>query len=300
VQGIECKYEIIEVEGRRRGKGIEIFLETPLIIGAKPYWILSFKGSGAEADGRAMVIHPVLYYYGHGKWTLGDFWQGRTWGVIEKADAETEFHNILKVLGWPCAPHIALNDFPSDVVSNIAKVESTHYKREDGQEPSELKLSQIVRVFSTNIRTDEAGQLSSDEAKLHLPKPAKIAKMDAIAIKSIFRLKNIGTSISSSFNVAENRFIDGLFTDSENYELQREVNFNFGDNRELARQIILSFSSFFNWRKEKCEYAQALRQATGIKIPDIDSWGGIADAVCVALGNLYKKTSQSAGASRRA
>ena len=278
----DLKHKIIDVEGYRYGRTIDILLKEPMVIDGKAHYLLNFKNCGARTD-REMVIHPTRYYLGKSLGELSHTWgysfDGRTWGTMEKHDAIEEFYNdeVLRALKMPSSPHVTLLHYPKELVANIVSVENaSHETNIHGKKASELELSQMVRAFSTNVRAcHDAFRLSRAESleiiSPHTISPDKLADMDAKIISAQFAMFEAGKEPIFSPNVAENRFIDGTFTDAENYDLsvkKADEAKSISQNLGLIDQVLMS-SAFLLQNGKLQEYVKRLGQRLGMDFQNL-------------------------------
>ena len=304
---LKADHEIIEVEGRRNGRTIEVLLEEPLEIDGKKYGVLCFKGTGANAD-REMVIHPELYFRGdpYSKdpksvnfWTIGDIEYNRIWGAIEKSSAENEFNNpVLPALGVPFSPQIRLNQIPAPILEAICELEKTtngiiatgpvSSSYTHAIDPRNLNLSQIVRAFRTNIRLEaEDLEKLKTEDRAFIISPRELAQIDCIALNAVFELVKRNKTLYGTLNVAQNRFIDGTFTDGENYVIKHARNLR--ELKENAMPFLegLAISSriCLGYYPANGEYSKIMMDKLGITINENDG-----DLVSVFDAEFDKRT----------
>ena len=221
VEGPEkVDHTIIYARGRRYGRSIDVLLEEPFEFEGKQYEILNFKGIGADAD-REMVIRPSLWFY----LGLGDFHEqwvetnsnwgdpfGRLWGALRSREAETECEDLLlPSFGIPQIPHITANLFSDSLNRNI-------WIKEGKVGPTQPEFGQLVRACDTNMRIDEAKE-SNLELETAPDSIRRIAAIDAAVMFAQARLGVEGKTLSLVGEVDENRFVDGRFTDAENYQV---------------------------------------------------------------------------------
>lgn len=248
------KYEKMFVRGRRRGRTMDILLDDPIERDEQTYGVLNFKGVGRDAADTAMVIHPTRWYLYDGKryrWESrknGDRY-GRRWGAVTKQQALAEFTNpIFDQFQIPHTPYIAMHDIPQEISDYICKVHSGTLS----------PLSQIVRAFSTNIREDEA----PSDLKYGYCLPEKLADMDAKMINAQLKVAQEGKNIILEGSIRENRCIDGLWTDKENFYIA---------NCDYHRPAVF-VSDMVMYSLEMCKstewlntYLQILKEKTGLE-----------------------------------
>ncbi|HYD03826.1 MAG TPA: hypothetical protein VEC16_06030 [Alphaproteobacteria bacterium] len=201
-------FEFIEVKGMRHGRSIDILTKTPTYFEGKEYILLNFKGVGAGIGNKEMVMSEKWYHglrLGTGKWVdpgeVPEISLGRRWGILGDYAGEKEFiRNIFKDNGISQVPHVKLN--------NIS----------DGILPFK-GISQLVRGLSTNIRCDIASKFSvSVDEKVFSAIDSEIFKVQKKLVKESKGIKvEFGT-------FADNRYIDGSYTDMENYVIKKYAN----------------------------------------------------------------------------
>ncbi len=209
--GVE--HELFSARVYRRGRTVDLFLDEPIEIAGVSYGILNFKGVGADADDE-MVIDTDEWYEEWSpllKWiprASGDS-HGRVWGALAFEQGLDEFTaEIFHTYGIKHIPHVALNRIPRRVVNAIRRV--CH-----GSERHDL--AQLVRACKTNVRLDEDSYGRRPYQECTEQWIREIAEIDAALINAQVRLAKTGKMLRFIGSFAENRFIDGLFTDAENY-----------------------------------------------------------------------------------
>lgn len=212
-------HELLSARMYHRGRTIDIFLEEPIEIDGKQYGILNFKGVGAEAD-RSMVLRPGQWYEGRPIWSsyfpgqwifLPEADSDRVWGGAPLEDAEEEYTDpLFSRLGLAYSPYIKIHQIPPEVVERIGEAE--------GSSPI-ATLGQIVRAQQTNIRVrDRQKKYSLLPLSYGLP-CEQAAELDAIAIRAVMKLAREGFFVQRNGDMGDNRLLDGVLTDKENYTL---------------------------------------------------------------------------------
>lgn len=278
-------HELFRARVRQRGRTTDIFLEEPIIINGVEYTILNFKGTGADAEKSQQVIHPEAWWgYPSLKHPAVQFiypfmeknnestktWirRGsdpfkRIWGALKKSDGEEEYHaEPLLTLNIPRSPHIALHTIPQEISERIRKYHgcTTHYT-----------LSQLIRACTTNIRCDDfygsqvLGEYQTEE------RARKIANIDARAINAQRELLRQGTYLHLEAVLKENRYIDGTFTDTENYDIQPINELTPNNVKEYISEIIRSSIAIISPELQTA-YAQQLEQKTQLQLTRISRY----------------------------
>jgi hypothetical protein len=236
----EIPHEIISVRGYRRGRALYVLLETPLEINGKKYNFLDFKGAGANAD-RELVIHPTHMFINR---FSGGFFKGvhdvydahwvpreidhfhRVWGGLKYTEGRDEYSDpVLMDNNVPASPHVHLNHLPRRVCERITKLRSITGRRPllEQEAPHNHRLTQLVRASVTNIRMSDVHLLKSFNARAPLHKYAtEIAVADAAFMQFEIDLTRSGRELVCIGDIADNRYIDGLFTDEGNYAIRDE------------------------------------------------------------------------------
>lgn len=264
------KYEKIAVRGFRRGRTLDILLDEPIVVDGKEYGVLNFKGVGADAD-EQMVIRPDGLWYMSGNWKPEKDNFSRCWGALLKADGIDEFYDrLLPDLGISFVPHIAVNHVPRDVCKLIAE--------KTGVEKYKF-FSQLVRASSTNIRIDMPKVWCQLERDIN---PSLLADKDAKVLKVQGSLKKNKKTLCIYGRIAENRFIDGIFVDAENYVISYPDpldNFAF----DMLYESLRLFTN-----AQKYDYLKCLEEKTGITLinEEITSYdeGRLANGIIEKLG----------------
>ncbi len=241
-------HEIFSARVYRRGRTLDLFLDEPVIVDGTEYGVLNFKGVGADAE-RDLVIQPEKWYALRSlvdglveTWvprkTADDF--NRVWGALTKGKARREFPaRLFHDYHLKHAPHLALNEVPEEITTRIHEVEKGKGRH---------KLVQLVRGLQTNVRFDNTDVIPRN-AEYRVDIEA-IASADAELFKRQVCLGRQGKMIRLTGNIAGNRFVNGDFTDAENYcvdDLDLEISTLF-----LSRLVTsITWGSLGKARKEQ-------------------------------------------------
>jgi len=251
------KHELLKVEGLRNGRTIDILLGEPFCFGAEEHWVMNFKGVGANAV-EPMVIHPTKWFEWNeskhiGKWMGREFCDlfGRAWGAVRTAEARTEINgDVMQPLGIPMVAHVQANRMPVGIMNEICRCH--------GESGDRLLLSQVVRACRTNMRMGMADALGpSKAAQIDVE---KFGKIDAAVIDTQLWYAQKGSRLYSSGDILSNRYVDGTFTDSENYAVR---GFDDWKCRMLVSAILRSTISILP-KKLVEPYVKMLAGTTGI------------------------------------
>ena len=201
-------HEIFIARVYRRGRTLDLFLDEPVVVDGAEYGILNFKGVGAKAD-RPLVIQPDDWWHKlSGGWVprkIGDKYE-RVWGAVRKGEARQEFPaKLFHRYDIYHAPHLALNEIPKEV---------TRYIKRSVHGTERHNLVQLVRGLQTNIRCGDYELLTPEQEET--VDISRIAKEDANLINTQFALARKGKMLRFIGQLAENRYIDGRYTDAEN------------------------------------------------------------------------------------
>ncbi len=263
-KGVE--HELFTARVYRRGRTLDLFLDEPIVVDGIQYGVLNFKGVGADAD-RDLVIQPERWYAKgvSDTWPfLVDTWVprksaddfGRVWGALTKGKARREFPaRLFHDYHFQHAPHLALNEVPGEITDYINRVE---------QGKGRHKLVQLVRGLQTNVRFDKMDVIPRD-SKYDINLEA-IASADAELFETQVRLGQRGKMIRLTGNVMGNRFLNGDFTDAENYcvdELDLDLSASF-----LAR-LMTSVTLNSLSRERKQQYLELVEKETHFPLTDI-------------------------------
>ncbi len=263
-KGVE--HELFTARVYRRGRTLDLFLDEPITFNGVQYGILNFKGVGADAD-RDLVIQPEKWY----KPRITDSWPflvetwvprksaddfGRIWGALTKGKARREFPaRLFQDYHFQYAPHLALNEVPREITEYINYVE--HGK-------GRHKLVQLVRGLQINIRFENSRDALRD-LKYDIDLEA-IASADAKLFETQVLLGQRGKMIRLTGNVMGNRFLNGDFTDAENYcvdELDSGISAHF-----LTKLITSVMWSPLVERKQ--QYLTLIKEETGFPLKEVD------------------------------
>lgn len=208
-------HERIEVRGHRKGRTLDILLDEQFVHCGDSYGIMSIKGGGADAD-EELVIHPKKWWKekeGSSRWISRTRGEAdpymRLWGAVQRKSGEKEYaSDIFSSSGIPETPYIALNPIPPEISRYIGAQRGF---------PFDLKIVQLARLANTNIRLNMVPSIVEQERESYL-NPETLADADVAAIMAQLRLVQQGRMIARIPGiVADNRYIDGVFTDRENY-----------------------------------------------------------------------------------
>ncbi len=248
----EVEHEIFIARVYRRGRTVDLFLDEPITVDSVAYGILNFKGVGANAD-RPLVIQPDDWW-GNQTWGWiprknGDPY-GRVWGAMTKGKSRREYPaRLFHEYGIVHAPHLALNQIPSEI---------TRYIRRSEHGTERHNLVQLVRGLQTNIRFDNYSLLTPEqEQTIDLE---GIAREDAKLINTQFALARKGKMLGFMGRFSENRYIDGKYTDAENLYSGELV---WCDAVHFLTNIIDSFIESFKVYNARLKYYQELEHGTG-------------------------------------
>ncbi|MBI4016207.1 MAG: hypothetical protein HY363_00765 [Candidatus Aenigmarchaeota archaeon] len=206
------KHRKLNLRGFRRGRTLDVLLDAPIVVNGISYGLLNFKGVGADADD-AMVFNLTKWYDNSG-WGENSDRFGRYFGAVKRRDAYDEFRDrTLQQYGIPFVEHIAVNDVPDSISRRISCLE---------RERKHIKLSQLVRAFPTNVRMDDVLNkdnycISSRELFKSYVHAQKLAEIDAHVAEVQLGLAKSGKCLGIAGSVSENRLLNGMFVDAENY-----------------------------------------------------------------------------------
>jgi len=259
-------HERVSARVYRRGRTLDLFLEEPLEIDGKEYGILNFKGVGAEAD-KPLMISPDLWWYDKAVhiifrscWDKKQPDNNRVWGAVTRGQADYEYFNVvLARYGIPHSPHLAVNHIPSEIAEQIRKVE-------EGEQYHDL--AQIVRAQQTNLRIIDKPTGFEKRRKLYTT-PEAFAEIDARVIKAQLELQKQGVVLKFDGEVVYNRFIDGTFTDLENYSLEDS---NPNEAAEFPTSVVLSSVHMLSTHGQ-VKYLRQLEERTGLPFSSVQYFG---------------------------
>ncbi len=220
----DIEHELFTARVYRRGRTLDLFLDEPIVVDGTEYGILNFKGVGADVvdyddarDNQELIIHPDNWHvnWHDQKWlprkTVDPF--DRVWGALTKKAAAKEYPaEIFHQYGIRHAPHVALNEIPKSIINNIRRVH-------DGDERH--YLVQLVRALRTNVRVGDFQEKNARKYHDNIEQRIEdVTDIDTAYINAQISLMRKGKMIWFLGAIEENRFIDGLFTDAENYSIR--------------------------------------------------------------------------------
>ena len=275
-------HEIIEVRGFRRGRTLDILLDEPIEFHGKKYGILNVKGAGADKvnkqyNFRDMVLDPTE-----------DAQAKRKWGMVKIGAGQEEFY--CRILARAGIPHIYYTSMISVPLEVEEKVVQIHGGERQG-------AVQLQRLCQTNVRMDllelyihdienDVAQVEEERKIMWMEwsdhiETRKIAIADAAFISAQIKLALRDQGIDSNGGFIDNRFIDGCFTDSENYYKTRLM---FGSSAIFLSNLIEHSYRFLAPELREL-YMAVLKENTGIDfteffgIEDIDEKNRVLDRV---------------------
>jgi len=153
--------------------------------------------------------------------------------------------------GIPSVASLQVNPISKELGKNICAVEGSnvHFPL----------LAQLVRPSQTNLRMTNAVVLSASE--LQAINASRFAEIDSQLILLQLKIANEGRMIISAGDIITNRFIDGVFTDSENYAIRGYSQYN--SVRFLATVVNSSLSLLPD--SSIIPYLSELEKNTGIQ-----------------------------------
>jgi len=191
--------EIVELEGRVRGR--TIYVRSP-----DSDDVLNFKGTGADFPGRGELIIDGNYAPAGGqpmdRWEFESRYRRnhvRIWGAVEYDEANGEFEEARKLmsLGLPVTPYIENNPV------------------------TPFNLNQLVRKMGTTIRISEIEYIRDDvQFRLSETLVKSLARFDVQWILFCLGRVSEGGTVLFDGVVEQNRYVDGLITDAENFKLK--------------------------------------------------------------------------------
>jgi len=280
--GVE--HELLTTRVYRRGRSLDFFLDEPIVVDGEEYGILNFKGVGRDAR-RNLVINPDRWY----SWvfvTTGLFKKGwkpreqvdpydRIWGAVRPQKAQREYPaKVFKEYDFRYAPHIQLNSVPQKIAAQIRKVEKAKERHQ---------YVQLVRALKTNIRIDDPernGVIQHVKTPFFCrDAPERLAEIDTSVINAQLQLAERGKMIRLTGCIPDNRYIDGLFTDAENYVIDR---FEHSSSEYLIKGIIQSSQDVLSpnfLRAEEEYFAKMETLIEGSPAITRDNWGKVLDTL---------------------
>ncbi|MGV8086753.1 MAG: hypothetical protein ACP5N1_03925 [Candidatus Woesearchaeota archaeon] len=247
----EKDFDFFEVKGFRRGRTIDILTPTSTFINGEDYPMINIKGVGAFADKKFMVLDSELWYL-HNKNEWKPFHEvmnislGRRWGILDSYSGEKEFtNNLFFDNGIAQSPHIKFNK----ISENILPFEG---------------ITQLVRGLKTNIRCNE---LNSKYFQENYINPEKFSVIDAKVFAFQKELYTSNRELKMFGTAADNRYIDGNFTDMENISIspQFDEKEKLQNAYKLIKEIMGSvFQVMGEYEDGRKIYLQQLEEKTGI------------------------------------
>lgn|GEM_PF-4204624 len=261
------KQDIIETDAYRHGRSIDMVLKEPEGRGKNRVTILNVKGAGADAD-EPLVIHPNLWWdQKEGdpmpKWVAReDVGEQRYWGAVTAEMGRVEFREqVLSGLGIPITPYLKMIRVPSSVIGKIAEIHGMMIPN----------LVQLTRSFRTNIRKSLFHEVKEplELVKALMPyyRTDLIIAADCAFINALLRLAKEGKRIYFNGAIVDNRFMDGMFTDEENFAIR---DFTLRETELLIKDAITAWSHVFTYNQRR-RYLAELKRNTGLDI-DEDSY----------------------------
>ncbi len=206
------KHEVIEVSGVRRGRSLELLLETD----DGTHVVLSVKGTGADAD-EEMVMHPSKWWGCANGGNYPMTWLSREkgdpaerqWGCVRKYDGELEmkrYEEHIRLLGIRYANQPGIVPVPKAVARKIQEVHGSHFT------PS---LVQVSRLARTNVRLSDLHLLPAKTRKKIVDMSA-LAEIDEALFSRALILSLEGIHLEYHGYIDDNRLITGEYIDAEN------------------------------------------------------------------------------------
>lgn len=258
------KQEIIETDAYRHGRSIDTVLREPEGAGKKRITILNVKGAGADAD-EPLVIHPNLWWDQEdgdptSKWRPREIvGESRYWGAVTAEMGKVEFREqVLPGLGVPITPYLKMVRVPASVIGRIAELHGAMMP----------DLVQLTRSFRTNIRKSLVHEIEDplELVKVLMPyyRTDLIIAADCAFVNALLRLAKEGKRICFNGHVADNRFVDGTFTDEENFAIR---DFALVEVERLIKDTITMWSHIFTYHQRR-KYLAELKRITGLDIDE--------------------------------
>jgi hypothetical protein len=246
---------LLIIKGFANGRTLDILLPGACVYQEdQAYSLLNIKGVGAHALEPLQVEQNSWFNRKEGKFvpfeSIMDKSLGRRWGLIDTYEATREYkNNLFNQLGLPQVPHISLNEVPEDIFP---------FKG----------TSQLVRGIKTNVRLDDIFLISVPALQKYVDEE-KITDID----KKYFEVqkelaKENKQLISVMGRIANNRYIDGAFTDMENYAIK-----TFKTREDLLKKATSAFMNILGCGylslslndEKRDNYLTLLENKTGIK-----------------------------------
>jgi hypothetical protein len=199
--------DFIKVKGLNQGRTLDIVLRSNAQLGNDSFDFINVKGVGAYGDDNLQVEQNS--WFDLETKTFVPFESvmnkslGRRWGLVDTYEAKREFgNNLFSDLGISQIVHGLLNTTPEQ----IFPFQGT---------------SQLVRGIKTNVRCDDYLIIFDSTLQDRFINQADFAKIDAAfleAQKSLVKQNKLLISVMG--RISNNRYIDGSFTDMENYKIE--------------------------------------------------------------------------------
>lgn len=233
--GAPKNFEATTINGHYRGRTLELLLEKPLLVAGSSYALVSVKGTGGIGVGGGLRIHPHLWHVD------GDpvsYWQERgnheerLWGAVmtSAGKAEERMAKLLVREGIEMVPHLAVNEIPPSIVRNIWKIELRSSElpycttRVLPKKITYTNLCQVVRTMHTNIRvTDYFAFCERWPLIRKYVEPERFASIDSSSWTALQRLMKKGKTFMVNGVIADNRLLDGMHIDAENWEVTLDL-----------------------------------------------------------------------------
>jgi len=223
------------------------------------YNLINVKGVGAwAAKNEPMMINPESWYIRReDKWVpfheVMDKSLGRRWGMLDAYAGQLEYkNNIFSDNGISQTPHMAFNTLPGGVLPF------------DG-------VTQLVRGIHTNIRCHEWDSREFQEKYIE---PLDFSIIDAKVFEFQKRLFRDQKAVKFIGNMPSNRYIDGNFTDMENYSIT-----SISDEKErlyyamifLGEVLGSAFVAMSQYETGRSIYLKNLEKTTGVPLKRYDA-----------------------------
>lgn len=201
------KVDFIKVKGLNQGRTLDVVLSLDVQFGNDLFDFINIKGVGAfgndvlQADQNSWYDQKTKNFIPFENIMDKSF--GRRWGLVDTYEAKREFeNNLFSDLGLPQIVHGLLNETPDDVFPFPG-------------------TSQLVRGLKTNVRCDNPFIVFSYFLQEGFINQAHFAMIDSRFLEVQKNLaKENKLLISVMGRISNNRYIDGFFTDMENYKVE--------------------------------------------------------------------------------
>lgn len=245
-------FDMIEIKGYRNGRTIDI-LTMPHYKEGEWYNLINIKGVGAWTKDEPMVMNQESWYMlKEDKWVpfheVMDRSLGRRWGMLDAYAGQLEYkNNLFSDNGLSQTPHMALNTMPEGILSF------------DG-------VTQLVRGLQTNIRCHEWDGHAFQRKYIN---PQDFSNIDAKVFEFQKRLFKDQKTVKFIGNIPSNRYIDGNFTDMENYSI---TNISNQEERLYYAMMFLgdiigsAFVAMSQYEMGRAIYMENLEEATGMPL----------------------------------